>query len=122
MERGLIIKKQHLDKIYDDGKIWEMRSSPTNIRGRIGLIESGSGLITGECEIVDCYKYIAEQARQRLFDWLEWMHCHQVSDLDKLNKWRYPWVLKGAKRYAEPIPYKHPKGAVIWVKLDSLHK
>ncbi|GAF99913.1 unnamed protein product, partial [marine sediment metagenome] len=29
----------------------------------------------------------------------------------------YAWVLEKAKRYDEPIPYTHPLGAVIWVKL-----
>lgn len=30
------------------------------------------------------------------------------------------WVLDNAKRYDTPIPYVHPKGAVIWVNLEKL--
>ncbi len=48
MTRALIIRKEHLTNIFDNGKVWEMRSSKTNARGRIGLIEAGSGLIVGE--------------------------------------------------------------------------
>ena len=31
-----------------------MRSARTNITGRIGLIESGTGLIVGEAELTGC--------------------------------------------------------------------
>ena len=110
MNRGLIIKKEWLDKIFDEGKIWEMRSSKTSIRGRIALIESGSGLIMGEVDLVDCSdKPIARYQSQFKF--------HKVEDTDLLKKWKYAWILHSPKRYAEPIPYTHPKGAVIWVKL-----
>ena len=48
MERALIIQKPWVDLILDNIKIWEMRSTKTNVRGKIGLIEAGSGLIVGE--------------------------------------------------------------------------
>lgn len=40
---ALIIKKQFLDKIFSGKKTWELRGSRTHKRGRIALIESGSG-------------------------------------------------------------------------------
>lgn len=43
---------------------------------------------------------------------------HQVIDHDLLDKWKYLWVQEKVKRYDEPIPYDHPKGVVIWVKLS----
>jgi hypothetical protein len=110
MERALIIKKHWLDKIFDEGKIWEMRTTKTKVRGKIGLIESDSGLIVGECELIDSLDLpISKDEALR--------HFHKVEDLDLLDKWKYVWVLKDAKRYEKPIPYKHPRGAVIWVKL-----
>jgi hypothetical protein len=111
IKRALIIKKEHLDKILDSNKTWEMRSSKTNIRGRIGLIESGSGLIMGEAFLLDCLNPLDEiKAMASIL-------YHHVTDKKLLKKWKYPWVLKDAKRYKEPISYKHPQGAVIWVKL-----
>lgn len=110
MERGLIIQKKWLDKIFDEGKIWEMRSSKTNVTGRIGLIEAGSGLIVGECILLGC-PYYPINADNKHFD------KHKVEDIELLKKWKYPWIISDAKRYNEPIPYNHPKGAVIWVKL-----
>jgi len=112
MERALIIRKPHIDNILDGSKSWEMRSAPTKVRGKIGLIEAGSGLIIGEAILVrngiPLTNYLT--AKQTF-------PFHQVDDLSKLEKWRYPWILSNAKRYEKPIPYKHPKGAVIWVKL-----
>jgi hypothetical protein len=31
----------------------------------------------------------------------------------------YAWVVKNAHRLERPVPYLHPPGAVIWVRLDA---
>ena len=49
MDRALIVRQPWIDLILSGEKTWEMRSRPTNVRGRIGLIEQGTGLIVGEC-------------------------------------------------------------------------
>jgi hypothetical protein len=110
-KRALIIKKEFLDLIFNNGKIWEMRSAKTKIRGRIGLIESGSGLILGETELVDCGKPVNDLMA------ILTSHKHQIANLSLIEKWKYPWILENIKKYDKPIPYKHPRGAVIWVKL-----
>jgi hypothetical protein len=109
--RALIIRKEHLTNIFDNEKVWEMRSTKTNVRGRIGLIEAGSGLIVGETFLVDCLDPMKVDKSKYA------MHLHQVTDLNLLIKWNTPWVLEGSFRYKFPIPYKHHAGAVIWVKL-----
>lgn len=114
--RALVVRKNWLDLIFDQGKIWEMRSQSTKIRGRIGLIEAGSGLIVGETTLVDCLPALDESGAQSSID------KHQVNDLSLLEKWKYPWVLDGSVRYQEPIRYTHPPGAVIWVKLQDLSR
>jgi len=110
IERALIVKKVWLDKIFDDGKVWEMRTSKTKITGRIGLIESGTGLIIGEAVLMGCSK-AAVPKHEALIKY------HKIENLELLDKWKYAWFLTKAKRHEKPIPYKHPKGAVIWVKL-----
>ena len=112
MERGLIIKKEWLDRIFDNGKVWEMRSKPTNIRGRIGLIESGSGMIIGEATLVDCF-------RPTNFARCACKGKHQIEDSRLFKRWPYAWVLEKTKHYDKPRPYDHPQGAVIWVRLNS---
>jgi len=113
ISRALIIKKQYLDLIFDNDKIWEMRSTivKPKLFGRICLIEAGSGLIVGETDLIGCGKPLSERMA------LLTKNFHQVEDLELLKKWKYPWLLENAKRYEKPIPYKHPQGAVIWVKL-----
>ncbi len=112
MERALIVRKEWLDKIFDEGKVWEMRSSRTKVRGRIGLIESGSGLIVGEAHLFWCSPDPIEKDPK-------YIKQHKVEDLDLLDKWKYAWFLRDIKRYEKPIPYNHPQGAVIWVKLQN---
>lgn len=110
MDKGLIIRKKWLDKILNDGKHWEMRSTHTNHRGIIKLIEAGSGLIVGECMIAGSHLVTEDLARQSF-------SAHQVDDLNLLKNWRYAWRLCNVKKYQEAIPYQHPRGAVIWVNL-----
>jgi len=113
IDRALLIHDIWLDKILSGKKTWEMRSTKTRIRGKIGLIESGSGLIVGEAELVDSLDAIPAE------------HYHQYTakhwiprGLPSLcEKYRFPWVLSNARRYPVPVPYEHPRGAVIWVKL-----
>ena len=110
MERALIVQKFWLDKILDEGKTWEMRSTKTKIRGTVGLIEACSGMIVGSVKIVDC------DPKPIHADDMFYVY-HKVKDCTLLEKWPYAWVLKNAKRFEKPIPYTHPKGAVIWVKI-----
>lgn len=111
MKRALIVRKPHIDNILDNGKCWEMRSRPTSITGWIGLIEAGSGLIVGKAFLTSGHiKPSADEINSNA-------EKHQVQDLVKLDKWCYAWVLEQAERFEKPIPYNHPKGAVIWVKI-----
>ena len=113
MNRALIVKKHWLDKILANEKPWEVRGSNTNIRETIGLIESGSGLVVGECELVDSIKLDWDVFEKNIDK-----HC--VSSRENVPyDTPYAWVNKNAKRYDKPIPYKHPQGAVIWVKLKD---
>jgi len=110
----LIIKQPWIDLILSGDKTWEMRSRPTNIRGRIGIIEQGTGLIVGEAELIDC---INGMSHNRLYGYTP--DKHLIQDERLLIKWNVAWVLKNAKRYKKPIPYKHPQGAVVWVNIEE---
>ena len=105
---ALIIKKPHIDNILSGIKTWEIRGSSTKKRGKIGLIESGSKTIVGEVELVDSIELTDELIRTNA-------DKHLAKNIT--YKKPHAWVLKNAKRYETPIPYKHPLGAIIWVKL-----
>lgn len=109
--KGLIIKKHWLDKILSGEKIWEMRSMNTNIRGHILLIQSGSGKILGEAHLHNCIEVDTTDKELKKY------HC--IGDEELLRKYSYAWVLTNVVKFEKPIPYKHPQGAVIWVKIDN---
>ena len=56
---GLIIKKEPLELIFRRTKTFEIRNHVTKKRGRIALIESGTGLIVGEAKIVNSFKFFS---------------------------------------------------------------
>lgn len=124
---ALIIKKEWLDQIIppiteasvpvisqNKLKTLEIRGCNTKKRGLILLIESGSGLIKGCCELTDS-KTLSEE------DYNFYQYAHRVSlPYDKLPyKTPYGWHLFGNHKFPNPIPYQHKRGAVIWVKIPE---
>lgn len=109
--RALVIKQPWIDYILDGVKTWEIRGSNTNIRGKIELIQSGSGFVLGFCEIMDSIELTLDSYRQhKVF--------HKIDNVNVLPyKKTFAWVIKNAVRYETPRKYKHPKGAIIWVNL-----
>ena len=113
MDRALIVRKPWIDLILSGQKTWEMRSRKTHLTGWIGLIEQGTGLIVGKAFLTGGWRKPSEQ------ELIDNMHNHMVEDLSLLKKWCYAWTLEQAERFENPIPYDHPKGAVIWVKFNT---
>jgi len=108
---ALIVKKPWLDLILSGKKNWEIRGSNTKIRGKIELIQSGSGTIVGCCDIVGCKEINIEMYQNNVIN-------HQITDTKKLPyKKTFVWIIQNAQRYKEPRQYQHPKGAIIWVKI-----
>jgi len=110
--KALIIKQPWIDYILSGDKVWEIRGSNTNIRGKIELIKSGSGLVVGSCEIIDSIKLTLDLYRQQK----DFHKIENVNDLPYKNT--FAWVIKNAVRYETPRKYKHPNGAIIWVNLN----
>lgn len=88
----LFVRHPYSGWIVDGVKQIEYRTRPTNMRGRIGIIQSRSGTVIGDCEITGC-KYNEE--------------------LDF-----YEWELANARRYRKPVPFKGKSGAVVWIDID----
>jgi hypothetical protein len=53
MMSALLIRASYIDWILNRSKIWEIRGSRTTKRGRIGLIQSGTGKVVGVADLVD---------------------------------------------------------------------
>ncbi len=113
-DRALVLREHWCDSILFDQKIWEMRSTKTNYRGVFGLIKSGTGMIVGKAELVDSLDLIS------LENFLQHAHKHKINRVSiETQKWLYPWVIADAQPFQKPISYKHPNGAVVWVKLTN---
>lgn len=107
----LIVKPPYAGLIVDGLKCMEIRGSNTNFRGLALIAESGTNAIIGSC-IVTNAAMMYKAAYETYPDW------HQVNVPYEKLPYTVPywWHLEHPQRFPEPIPYKHPQGAVIWVK------
>ena len=110
---ALIIREQWLTKILSGTKTWEIRGSATKRRGRIALIQSKSGLVVGTCDLVN----VVGPLDLRKLRSASWRTSFRPSELPYAST--HAWVVRAARRLRRPVPYAHPAGAVIWVKLSS---
>jgi hypothetical protein len=112
---GLLIRVPWIDKILDGSKTWEIRGSHTYKEGRIALIESGTGTVVGVAELADVLgplslKELSANRRKA--------GINRDEPLYRLPyKKSFAWILQNPKRLRRPVPYIHPPGAVIWVRL-----
>jgi ASCH domain-containing protein len=112
--KGLIIDEPWIACIISGTKTWELRSRNTLIRGRIPLIRKGSKTVIGVADLVDTLPNLSISDLKANFE----NHRVPESDFGEDFKHKTAWVLQHARPLREPVPYRHPAGAVIWVNLD----
>jgi hypothetical protein len=116
--KALIIDEPWIRLILAGSKTWEMRKTGCSHRGPIALIRKGSRQVVGTADVVDSLPPIgssAEYARAERQHGIPPGRQAQAFN----DGWRTPWVLANPRLLAEPVPYSHPSGAVIWVNLDD---
>ncbi|WP_408628958.1 ASCH domain-containing protein [Anaeromyxobacter terrae] len=111
ISRGLIILPGPLDKILAGTKTLEIRSRATAVRGPVALIESGSGTIVGTCTITGCVGPLTRADCQRN------ARRAGFSRGTAPAPGSYAWIVSSARRLRAPVAYRHPRGAIIWVRL-----
>jgi len=115
VETALLIAEPWIDLILRGEKDWEMRGRRTRQRGWFGLIRAGSGRIEGAARLIDVGDkldragMLRTQARHRI--------PAEMIESGAVDRWSRPWILADVVRFATPIPYEHPYGAVTWVRL-----
>ncbi|RRJ54717.1 ASCH domain-containing protein [Paenibacillus oralis] len=113
MEKGLIVRDPWIEMLLSGFKTWEIRSKPTSIRGKIGLIKSGTKKIFGEINIIDCVEI-------PVTDFNRYFEFHHVQDISSFGYSKiFAWVMQNPIRYAEPKPYIHRPGCVVWVNFKD---
>lgn len=116
--RALIVRREWLELILANDKTWELRFRDTKIRGRIGLIMAGTGMIYGTAEIIASFpagRELLMTNQTKHHSAPEW--CEEYR---RQHGGLYAWALRRVKRFKRPIPYKHPSGAVIWVNVPKI--
>ena len=92
----LFVRAPFAGWIVDGVKTVEYRTRPTNIRGKIGIVQSKSGTVIGVAEITGC-------------EWNEELE-------------HYEWKLADAARFAAPLPFPPKNGAVVWIDVEVPEK
>ena len=113
----LIIKRHWLQKILDGEKIWEIRGCATKKRGLVLLAQSrAGGSIIGQAHLVECRRLYKQ-------DMIENMDKHCIQDLSLVQyKNPHAWIFQDAARYKQALKYDHPKGSVVWIKIDNVRQ
>lgn len=113
--RALLVRRPWVDLLLDGSKTWEIRGAATSLRGRVALACSGTGLILGGASLVACHGPLSAAQLESA------AHLHRVPvgahPAGKRYKRVFAWEFAAAERLATPRRYKHPQGAVIWVRL-----
>lgn len=103
--------------ILDGSKTWEMRSGPTQVRGAIGLIREGKGVVSGVATLANLGWALTPS------EMLETRHLHKIPAemirSGEVAKWNTPWILTDVRRLVTPVLYNHPSGDMVWVNLTD---
>lgn len=114
--KALIIDEPWITRIINGEKDWEMRSTPSRIRGPIGLIRKGSLQVVG---IADFHDVSGPYHNEQL---VSNTHHHTIPSVrfdEPGYKWRYAWEFRDARALNVPVSYQHKNGAVTWVELNT---
>jgi hypothetical protein len=114
--RALVIREPWAGMIASGAKRWELRSRTTSVRGPIAIAAAGTLTIVAVCTLVEVSgplspRDYSEGWRQR--------GAGGPSDDPMPYASTFAWVLAAGRPLAGPVRYRHPRGAVIWVKLDQ---
>lgn len=118
--RGLLVRDPYATQLLNGEKIWEIRSKPTQIRGTIAIIKSGTGRAYGTVRLVRVLGPLA-------LDDLVLAHELPREEREEFKRGglpypkTYAYVLSDPQWFERPIPYHHPSGAVTWVRLPELN-
>lgn len=116
---GLIVRDPYASQLLNGEKIWEIRGRPTQIRGTVVIIKSGTGHAFGTVKLV---RVLGPLQLGDLVDAAELPDAEreQFRVLGLPYRQTFAYIVSNPWWFQDPIPYRHPSGAVIWVNLPDL--
>jgi hypothetical protein len=117
--RGLLERDPYASQLLDGEKIWEIRGRSTHIRGPILIVKSGTGQLYGTADLVRVLGplELEDLAAAPELPVQERAH-HRTNGLPYAKT--YAYVFSNPRWFKRPIPYRHPSGAVTWVRLPEI--
>jgi hypothetical protein len=117
--RGLLVRDPYATQILNGEKVWETRDRPTQIRGPVIIVKAGTGHAFGTVDLVRVLGPL---------DLEDLMSAPEVPGDEREAFGRsglpyrktYAYVFANPRWFARPIPYRHPAGAVTWVRLPDM--
>ena len=117
--RGLIVRDPYASQLLNGQKVWEIRGRPTQIRGPVVIVKQGTGKAYGIANLVRVLGPL---------DLDDLVSSPEVppEERDELQRdglpYRktYAYVFTSPQWFEHPMPYRHPNGAVTWVRLPDL--
>jgi hypothetical protein len=114
-----MIRDPYASQILNGKKIWEIRGRPTQIRGPVVIVKSGTGSAYGTANLV------------RVLGPLELEDLIVAPELPEKERREfalsglpypktYAYVFTNPQWFECPIPYRHASGAVTWVRLPNI--
>ncbi len=117
---GLLMKKEYILDILNKRTSFDARLYDSDVRGRIGLIESGTSKLYGYVDMVDVHQISYE-------DYVKW-HISENYNLDvaseKLNndnmknRIAYAYDFENQELLLAPIIVTYEKVSQVWVEFD----
>ena len=111
--QALYVRPPWADLLLTGKKAWEIRSRRTYKRGTMAIVESGTREISGTCDLANSIELLPT-------DFLLASDKHLIGKADA-QKMMYDglhaWVVENPVRFARPVPFTPPRGAVIWSTL-----
>jgi hypothetical protein len=117
--RGLMIRDPYASQILNGEKIWEIRGRPTQIRGPVVVVKSGTGRAFGTVNLVRVLGPLEREDLEVAAE-LPRSERDEVARLGLPYPKTYAYVFTNPQWFERPIPYRHASGAVTWVRLPEL--
>jgi hypothetical protein len=118
--RGLVVRDPYATQLLNGEKIWEIRGKATLIRGPVVIIKSGTSRAYGTARLI---RVLGPLALDDLMMARELPHeeREEFRHAGLPYPKTYAYVFSSPQWFDRPISYKHPSGAVTWVRLPELN-
>lgn len=117
--RGLIVRDPYASQLLNGQKIWEIRGRSTQIRGPVVIVKQGTGKAYGIANLV---RVLGPLDLDDLVSSPE-VPSEERDELQRDGlpyRKTYAYVFTSPRWFRHPLPYRHPNGAVTWVRLPDL--